>query len=213
MECDSISQVMSPSLEGNQVGRSLAPRTRRAVHLGREVKDERVTEGEIETFSADLVSSFIVLQEQLDSLNKDNRQQVDVTSLAIAQRAKLRMSTSGSKEMNLCQRVDVLTLELETAQFENQTVTQQATHERMRAEARQMCAYMSEERPRVFEQTRARYQSHIVELRNEVEKHKSYFRERVREAMAREIKNKTQQIADLQGTTPSWQRRRSTTTA
>eukprot|EP00971_Amphidinium_carterae_P144805 2869011-Amphidinium_carterae.1 len=70
-------QVMSPSSEGHQIGRSLTPRTRRAVHQGREARDERViaTEGEIETFSADLVSSFNVLQEQLDSLNKDNKQQ------------------------------------------------------------------------------------------------------------------------------------------
>eukprot|EP00971_Amphidinium_carterae_P068751 1361432-Amphidinium_carterae.1 len=52
-------------------------------------------------------------------------------SRAIAQRTKLRMSTSGSEEMNLRRRVDVLTLELEKAQFENKTVSQQATYSRL----------------------------------------------------------------------------------
>eukprot|EP00971_Amphidinium_carterae_P113505 2248712-Amphidinium_carterae.2 len=100
-------QVLSPNPEGNQLGRttqrSLTPRTRRSVHRGREDRDDRVMalEGEIETLSLELTSSFNVQQEQLDVLNQDQRQQREGMSRAIAQRTKLRMSTDGNEEMNL----------------------------------------------------------------------------------------------------------------
>eukprot|EP00971_Amphidinium_carterae_P336946 6473541-Amphidinium_carterae.1 len=67
-------QVMSPTPEGSQLGRatqrSLTPRTRRSVHRGRQERDDRVMalEGEVETFSLEIISSLDVLQQQLDVL-------------------------------------------------------------------------------------------------------------------------------------------------
>eukprot|EP00971_Amphidinium_carterae_P260895 5175764-Amphidinium_carterae.1 len=65
-------QVMSPNPEGNppnrEAQRSLTPRTRRAVHRGRHERDDEVMamDRHTETFSMQIISSFDVLQQQLD---------------------------------------------------------------------------------------------------------------------------------------------------
>eukprot|EP00971_Amphidinium_carterae_P076344 1507495-Amphidinium_carterae.3 len=90
-------QVMSPSPKGHLLGRqtqrSLTPRTRRAVHQGRhETHDEVMAlDRQAETFSLQIISSFEVLQQQLDVLNQEQQQKVQTLSRTIAQRTKLRM--------------------------------------------------------------------------------------------------------------------------
>eukprot|EP00971_Amphidinium_carterae_P348543 6490551-Amphidinium_carterae.2 len=130
MDCDFSSknrQVMSPTPEANQLGRaaqrSVTPRTRKSVHRGRYEYDDQVMalEGQAETFSLETISSFEVLQQQLDVLSQEQHQQVQGLSRTIAPRSKLRMTAEGSEDMNLRRRVDLLTLELEKAQFETKT--------------------------------------------------------------------------------------------
>eukprot|EP00971_Amphidinium_carterae_P319608 6352235-Amphidinium_carterae.2 len=124
MDCDFSNknrQVMSPTPEGNQLGRaaqrSLTPRMRKSVHRGRHEYDDQVMtlEGQAETFSLEITSSFEVLQQQLDVLNQEQHQQMQGLSRTISQRSKLRMTVEGSEEMNLRRHVDLLTLELEQA--------------------------------------------------------------------------------------------------
>eukprot|EP00971_Amphidinium_carterae_P076342 1507495-Amphidinium_carterae.1 len=116
--------------------------------------------------------------------------------------------------MNLRKRVDLLTLELEKSQFEAKTVTEQARYmyrfgqesrahheqfqQRMRDEARDMCAYMSDERTRVFRETQQRYEGLVADLKGQVERHKLHFREKLRDTVENEVKNKSDQIAELQ---------------
>eukprot|EP00971_Amphidinium_carterae_P015419 304505-Amphidinium_carterae.1 len=146
-----------------------------------------------ETFSLQILSSFDVLQQQLDVLSQEQQQKLQTSSRTIAQRTQLHMTVEGSKEMNLCKRVDLLTLEMETAQFENKTVTEQARYmyhfaqenrshheqfqQRMQNEAKNMCAYMSEERTRVFRETQQRYEGLVADLRGQVDSYKLQFRE------------------------------------
>eukprot|EP00971_Amphidinium_carterae_P065101 1290291-Amphidinium_carterae.1 len=79
-----------------------------------------------ETFSLQIISSFDVLQQQLSVLSEEQKQKTQGYARTIAQRAKLRMTTEGSEELNLRRKVDLLMLELEKTQFELQTVTEQA---------------------------------------------------------------------------------------
>eukprot|EP00971_Amphidinium_carterae_P132614 2626328-Amphidinium_carterae.1 len=65
-------------------------------------------------------------------------------------------------------------------------------------EARRMCAYMSDERTRVFRQTEQKYQGMVADLRDQVERHKQQFRDKVRETVDAEVKHKSDQIAELQ---------------
>eukprot|EP00971_Amphidinium_carterae_P076889 1518926-Amphidinium_carterae.1 len=118
-----------------------------------------------ESFSLQIISSFNVLQQQLDVLSQEQKHKAQGFTRTIAQRSKLRMTVEGNDELNLHRRVDLLTLELERSQYELGTVTEQAKYmyrfatetrshperfqQRMREEARRMCAYMSEERTRV----------------------------------------------------------------
>eukprot|EP00971_Amphidinium_carterae_P315119 6263759-Amphidinium_carterae.2 len=81
-----------------------------------------------ETFSLQIISSFDVLQQQLNVLNDEQKQKTQGYTRTIAQRAKLRMTAEGNDELNLRRRVDLLTLELEKANFELQTVTEQAKY-------------------------------------------------------------------------------------
>eukprot|EP00971_Amphidinium_carterae_P264323 5243364-Amphidinium_carterae.1 len=125
-------QVMSPRREGNPPGReaqkSLTPRTRRAVHQGCHETDDQMMalDRHAESFSLQIISSFEVLQQQLDALSEEQKQIAQGFSRTIAQRAKLRMSVEGSEELNLRRRLHLLTLELEKSQFELRTVTEQA---------------------------------------------------------------------------------------
>eukprot|EP00971_Amphidinium_carterae_P218079 4329158-Amphidinium_carterae.1 len=122
---------MSPSPEGNppnREARSLTPRTSRIVHRGRHEQDDAVMalERHTETFSMQIISSFDVLQQQLELLSEERKQKTQGFTRTIVQRAKLRMTAEGNEELNLRRRVDLLTLELEKTQFELQTVTEQA---------------------------------------------------------------------------------------
>eukprot|EP00971_Amphidinium_carterae_P208673 4140314-Amphidinium_carterae.1 len=108
----------------------------------------------------------------------------------------------------------MLTLELEKSQFELHTVTEQARYmfrfakesrehherfqQRMRNEAKRMCAYMSDERTRVFRETENMYQGKVAELQGQVRQFQEHFGQRVRETVEREVKYKSEQIADLQ---------------
>eukprot|EP00971_Amphidinium_carterae_P026838 529537-Amphidinium_carterae.1 len=127
-------QVMSPNPEGNppnrEAQRSLTPRTRRAVHRGRHERDDEVMalDRHTETFSIQIISSFDVLQQQLEVLSEEQKQKTQGFTRTIAQRAKLRMTAEGNEELNLRRRVDLLTLELEKTQLELQTVTEQAKY-------------------------------------------------------------------------------------
>eukprot|EP00971_Amphidinium_carterae_P015417 304504-Amphidinium_carterae.1 len=159
-----------------------------------------------ETFSLQIISSFDVLHQQLDVLSQEQQQRVQTLSRTIAQRTKLRMTVEGGEEMNPRRRVDLLTLQLEKAQFENKTVTEQArymyrfaqesrTHheqfqQRMRNEAKNMCAYMSEERTRVFTETQQKYEGLVADLRGQVDSYKLEFRAKLREIVEIEVKNK-----------------------
>eukprot|EP00971_Amphidinium_carterae_P238313 4731015-Amphidinium_carterae.2 len=204
-------QVMSPSPEGNQFGRStqrsLTPRTRRAVHQGRHETDDQVMalDRQTESFSLQIISSFDASKQQLEVLNQEQHQRVHGLSRTIAQRTKLRMSVAG-----VCGHADPM----EQSQFETKTVTEQARHmycfaqesrthheqfqHRMRNEAKRMCAYMSEERTRVFRETQQRYEGFAADLKGQVERHKLHFREKLRETVEIEVKNKSDQVAELQ---------------
>eukprot|EP00971_Amphidinium_carterae_P338433 6475765-Amphidinium_carterae.1 len=208
---------MSPRPDGNPPGRelqrSLTPRTRRAVHQGRHDTDDEVMalDRQAETFSLQIISSFKVLQQQLEVLSEEQKQKAQGFTRTIAQRAKLRMAVEGNEELNPRRRVDLLTLELEKSQFELQTVTEQAKYmyrfttesrahqeQRMREEAKRMRAYMSEERTRVFRQTEQRYESMVAGLRGQVDRHKQKFRDKVRETVEAEVRQKSEQIVELQ---------------
>eukprot|EP00971_Amphidinium_carterae_P134618 2668063-Amphidinium_carterae.2 len=186
-------QVMSPRPEGNSPGRvaqrSLTLRTRRAVHQGRHETDDQVM--------------------ALDRHAASIKQKAQGYTRTIAQRTKLRMSSGDNEEMNLRRRVDLLTLELEKTPFELRTVTEQAKymyrfatesharHEQFQQQMR-MCAYMSDERTRVFRETEKRYEGMVADLRGQVDRHKQQFREKVRETVEAEVKHKSDQIAELQ---------------
>eukprot|EP00971_Amphidinium_carterae_P303100 6022646-Amphidinium_carterae.1 len=58
--------------------------------------------------------------------------------------------------------------------------------QRMRDEAKRMCAYMSDERTRVFRETEKRYEGMVADLRGQVDRHKQQFREKVRETVEAE---------------------------
>eukprot|EP00971_Amphidinium_carterae_P264303 5243099-Amphidinium_carterae.1 len=124
--------VMSPNSEVNppnrEAQRSLTLRTRRAVHRGRHAIDDEVMalDRHTETFSLQIISSFVVLQQQLNVLSEEQKQKTQGYTRTIVQRAKLRMTAEGNEELSLRRRVDLLTLELEKSQFELQTVTEQA---------------------------------------------------------------------------------------
>eukprot|EP00971_Amphidinium_carterae_P147071 2914239-Amphidinium_carterae.1 len=195
-------QVMRPNTAGSRpdsvAERSLTPRTRRAVHRGRHETDEQVMalDRHAETLSLQIISSFDVLQQQLEVLRQEQQQRSQSLSRTIAQRTTLRMT---------------VTLELEKAQFENKTVAKQVmymyrfaqesrTHheqfqQRMRNEAKNMCAYMSEERTRVFRETQQKYEGLLIA---KSDSKKLQFREKLRETMEIEVKNKSDQIAELQ---------------
>eukprot|EP00971_Amphidinium_carterae_P103022 2039147-Amphidinium_carterae.1 len=161
-----IQQVMSPSSRGDPQARSLTPRTRRFVHRGKHDEDEDVMSLERADFDA--------LQQQLTVLSDEQKQKTQGYEKTIAQRLKLRMTVDGSEAMSLRRQLDMKTLELEKCQFELHTVTEQAKYmfrfatasrkhhesfqQRMRDEAKRMCAYMSEERTRVFRETENMYQ-------------------------------------------------------
>eukprot|EP00971_Amphidinium_carterae_P006056 119256-Amphidinium_carterae.1 len=68
-----------------------------------------------ETFSLQIISTEAEESEKTQGYTRTN-----------AQRAKLRMTAEGNDELSLRRRVDLLTLELEKAQFKLQTVTEQA---------------------------------------------------------------------------------------
>eukprot|EP00971_Amphidinium_carterae_P274936 5455398-Amphidinium_carterae.1 len=142
-----------------------------------------------------------VAERSLTLTSQEQQQKVQGISRTIAQRTKLRMSVEGGEEMSLRRRVDLLTLELEKAQFE--TKTESRTHheqfqQRMRNEAKRMCAYVSEERTRVFRETQQRYEGLVADLRRQVDHHKLQFREELRETVENEVKSKSDQIAELQ---------------
>eukprot|EP00971_Amphidinium_carterae_P207342 4113643-Amphidinium_carterae.1 len=104
-------QVMSPNPEGNPPNRE-AQRTRRIVHRGRHEQDDAVMalDRHTETFSMHIISSFDVLQQQLEVLSEEQMQKTQGFTRTIAQKAKLRMTAEGNEELNLRRRVDLLTL-------------------------------------------------------------------------------------------------------
>eukprot|EP00971_Amphidinium_carterae_P134085 2657207-Amphidinium_carterae.1 len=156
-----------------------------------------------ETLSLQIISSFDVLQQQLDVLSQEQQQRVQTLSRTIAQRTKVRMTVEGSKAMSLRRRVDLLTLELEKARFENKTVTEQARYmyrfaqesrshhqqfqQRMRNEAKNMYAYMSDERTRVFRETQQKYEGLVADLQGQVDSYKRQFGEKLRETVEIEV--------------------------
>eukprot|EP00971_Amphidinium_carterae_P155540 3084470-Amphidinium_carterae.1 len=48
-------------------------------------------------------------------------------------------------------------------------------------------------------ETQQRYQGLVFELKKQVEDHKIHFRERLRETVEREVKDKSEEIAEVQG--------------
>eukprot|EP00971_Amphidinium_carterae_P107885 2135958-Amphidinium_carterae.1 len=66
-----------------------------------------------------------------------------------------------------------------------------------------MCSYMTAERTRVFQETEQRYRGQVRELQSQVERFQEQFSQRVRETVEREVKQKSDQIAELQ--TQMWQ--------
>eukprot|EP00971_Amphidinium_carterae_P090104 1783902-Amphidinium_carterae.1 len=74
-----------------------------------------------EKFSMQIISSFEVLQQQVDVLSEEQKQKTQGFTRTIAQGSKLRMTTEGNDELNLRLKVDLLTLELEKNQFELRT--------------------------------------------------------------------------------------------
>eukprot|EP00971_Amphidinium_carterae_P083846 1659428-Amphidinium_carterae.1 len=52
--------------------------------------------------------------------------------------------------------------------------------QRMWDEAGRMCTYMSDERTRVFRQTEQKDEGMVADLRNQVDRHKQQFRDKVR---------------------------------
>eukprot|EP00971_Amphidinium_carterae_P058392 1155273-Amphidinium_carterae.1 len=196
-------QVMSPRPDGSTPGqklqRSLTPRTRRAVHQGRHEIDDEVMalDRHAELFSLQIISSFDVLQQQLEVLSEEQKQKAQGFSRTIAQRAKLCMSVEGNDELNPRRRVDLLTLELEKSLLQK-VEHHERFQQRMRDEARRMCTYMSDERTRVFRQTEQKYQGMVTDLRDQVERHKQQFRDKVRETLEAEVKHESDQIAELQ---------------
>eukprot|EP00971_Amphidinium_carterae_P063794 1262590-Amphidinium_carterae.1 len=62
--------------------------------------------------------------------------------------------------------------------------------QRMRDEAKKMCAYMFEERTRVFRKTENMYQGKVAELQSQVQRFQQLFGQRVRETVEREVKHK-----------------------
>eukprot|EP00971_Amphidinium_carterae_P274799 5453065-Amphidinium_carterae.1 len=77
-------QVLSPDTAASRpdrvAERSLTPRTRRAVHRGRHKTDEQVMalDRHAESFSLPTISSFDVLQQQLESLPRTAAQNTDI---------------------------------------------------------------------------------------------------------------------------------------
>eukprot|EP00971_Amphidinium_carterae_P068217 1350766-Amphidinium_carterae.1 len=68
----------------------------------------------------------------------------------------------------------------------------------MREEAKRMCSYMTAERTRVFQETEQRYIGKVKELQSQVERFQQQFSQRVRETVDREVRQKSEQIAELQ---------------
>eukprot|EP00971_Amphidinium_carterae_P350738 6491715-Amphidinium_carterae.3 len=151
-----------------------------------------------------IISSFAVLQQQLDVLSQEQQQRVQTLvkdNQCTEDEAPYDCGGRRRDESTatLRKRVGLVTLELEKAQFENKTVTEQArymyrfaqesrTHheqfqQRMRNEAKNMCAYMSEERTRVFRETQQKYEGLVADLRSQIESHKLQFREKLRETV------------------------------
>eukprot|EP00971_Amphidinium_carterae_P037866 744625-Amphidinium_carterae.1 len=170
-----------------------------------------------ETLSMQIISSFEVLQQQLDVLSEEQKQKTQGFTRTIAQRAKPHMTAEGNDELNLRRRVDLLTLELEKTQFELRTVTEQAKYmyrfatenrahherfqQRMREEAKRMCEiyiYISEERTRLFRETEQRYQGKVRDLQGQLERYQQQFSQRVRETVEQEVWQKSEQIVELQ---------------
>eukprot|EP00971_Amphidinium_carterae_P351636 6492204-Amphidinium_carterae.1 len=213
-------QVISPRPDGDPPGReaqrSLTPRKRRAVHRGRHDTDGEVMalDRHAESFSLQIISSFNALQQQLEVLSEEQKQQAQGFTRTIAQRSKLRMTVEGNGELNPRRRVDLLMLELEKSQFELRTVIEKAKYmyrvatesrahherfqQRMREEAKRMCAYMSEERTRVYRQTEQRYEGMVTDLRGQLERYKQQFGQKVRETVEHEVRKKSEQIVELQ---------------
>eukprot|EP00971_Amphidinium_carterae_P287890 5715221-Amphidinium_carterae.1 len=181
-------QVMSPNSRDdpqNKVARSLTPRTRRFVHQGKHDEDESVMslERRTEEFSMQIISSFDVLQQQLTVLSDEQKQKTQGYERTIAQRMKLRMTVDGNEALSLRRQLDMKTLELEKCQFELHTTTEQAKYmfrfanesrkhhesfqQRMQNEAKRMCAYLSDERTRVFRETENMYQGKVAELQRQ----------------------------------------------
>eukprot|EP00971_Amphidinium_carterae_P136636 2707322-Amphidinium_carterae.2 len=61
-----------------------------------------------------------------------------------------------------------------------------------------MCAYMSDEQARVFRETERQYQGKVAELQEQLERFQQQFGQRVRETVEREVRHKSEQIAELQ---------------
>eukprot|EP00971_Amphidinium_carterae_P103509 2049315-Amphidinium_carterae.1 len=61
-----------------------------------------------------------------------------------------------------------------------------------------MCAYMSDKRTRVFRETERQYQGKVAELQSQLERSQHQFGQRVRETVDREVRHKSEQIAELQ---------------
>eukprot|EP00971_Amphidinium_carterae_P282379 5605968-Amphidinium_carterae.1 len=70
--------------------------------------------------------------------------------------------------------------------------------QRMRDEAKKMCANMSEERTRVFRKTENMHQGKVAELQSQVQRFQQQFGQRVCKTVEREVKHKSEQIADFQ---------------